>query len=160
MTMFDALVFIKPAVLVFWGLWLALAAFNSRVDPGTNRTLVGNMLTMADLKEGEPLGQGLLLRAIHRPGLAARMLQVIAAVQFAIALGLGVSGVNLVLSHDPVHAVALASWALAAFGALWCFFLIGGLWFGYWIKTPQVQQVHFTLLLATLLTLLVVRLPS
>lgn len=160
MTMFDALVLIKPAALVFWGVWLALAAFNSSVDPGTNRTLMGNMLAMADLKEGEPLGQGLLPRAVRRPDLAARMLQVIVVVQMAIALSLVASGVNLALSHDPAHAIALASWALAAFGALWCFFLIGGLWFGYWIKTPQVQQVHFTLLLATLLTLLVVRLPS
>lgn len=152
----EPIVLTQSACLVFWGLWLALAAFNSCVDSATNRTLLGNLISMAAIKPGEALGQGLLSRAVRDPRSSRVLLRWIVAVQLVIALAMVAAGGNLWASGGDPPSVRVAGYALLAFGSLWSCFLLGGLWFGYWIKTPQIQQVHFTLLLASLLTFLVI----
>lgn len=152
----EPIVLTQAACMVFWGLWLALAAFNSCVDSATNRTLLANMISMAEIKPGEALGQGLLSRAVRDPGTSSVMLKSIIVAQLLIALAMATAGGNFWVSGGDPASVRIAGYALLAFGSLWAFFLLGGLWFGYWIKTPQVQQVHFTLLLGSLLTFIVI----
>lgn len=36
--------------------------------------------------------------------------------------------------------------------ALWLAFMVGGFWFGYWIKQGPIQQVHTTLLIISILS--------
>ena len=156
----DVTVLAKAAMLAFWGAWLGLAAFNNVKDPGTNRHLLGAMLSMAEIKAGEPLGQGLRGRAVPLAGDPGRLLLFIAVLQCLIAMALLASGFQVLVTGGGAPAILMASWAVLTFGALWACFLVGGLWFGYWIKTPQIQQVHFTLLLASVLTFLLLHQKS
>ncbi|CAD0215726.1 hypothetical protein AGRHK599_LOCUS3981 [Rhizobium rhizogenes] len=36
--------------------------------------------------------------------------------------------------------------------ALWLAFMVGGFWFGYWIKQGAIHQVHMTLLIISILS--------
>ncbi|MBO0128956.1 hypothetical protein [Agrobacterium sp. OT33] len=43
--------------------------------------------------------------------------------------------------------------ALSGFMALWLAFMVGGFWFGYWIKQGAIHQVHMTLLIISILSI-------
>lgn len=148
----------KGGLLLFWGLWLALAAAGHFLDVRTNRHLLGEVMRMTQLKEDPLLGKGLIGRAWTAPGAPAALLVLIALYQyFVVALLLRAAWLWLG-GGDPVAATVAADQALLAFGAIWCFFLIGGLWFGYWIKMQMLQQVHMNMALLTLGSLILIHL--
>ncbi|GAA1072292.1 DUF2165 family protein [Nocardiopsis metallicus] len=60
---------------------------------------------------------------------------------------------------DGTRATLLGNLALSALARLALMFLVGGLWFGYWITFGPAQQVHFTLLLVAVGGLVLVNLP-
>lgn len=150
----------QGALLLFWGVWLALAAAGHLLDGNTNRHLLGEMMRMTQLRQEPVLGKGLLPRAWmaeHAPRVA---LYAIALYQFGVVALLLRAGVLWFTAADAQVALAAADLALAAFGAIWCFFLLGGLWFGYWIKTPLLQQVHLNLALLSIASFVFVHLRS
>lgn len=146
----------QGALLVFWGLWLALAALGHVLDGGTNRHLLAEMMRMTQLQQDPLLGKGLLHRAWPGESAPRVALYVIALVQFCIVALLLRAGWLWLTGADPQRALAAADLALSAFGAIWCFFLLGGLWFGYWIKTPLLQLVHLNLAALSLASLVFV----
>jgi predicted small integral membrane protein len=154
----------RAAVVSGLAAWLSLAVFNNIRDPGTNIHLLETMMRMGLIEEDPSVGRGLLPRAVRNKAAARVVLTAVILVQVIICallwyaayyLGQAVAG-----GGQLSQATAVATIALTAFAALWFAFLIGGLWFGYWIKTPQVQQVHFTLLTIALLAMLLVNLPA
>lgn len=146
--------FIKAALLVYWGLWLALAAAGHILDAKTNRHLLGEMMRMTQLKEDPTLGKGLIGRAWDAPVAPKLALGLIALYQFFVVTLLLRAGWLWFAGGDIVTATIAADQALLAFGGVWCFFLIGGLWFGYWIKMPALQQVHMSMAMLTIATLI------
>ena len=143
--------------------WLSLAVFNNIVDRETNVTLLHRMLSMSLLDEDPDLGNGLARRALKRKGTAGSLLNCVIIVQVLIS-ALMIAGAVMfafgVLDGSTAaynSAVTVSTLGLTAFGSLWFFFLCGGLYFGYWMKMPQVQQVHFTLVIITLLSLVFLR---
>jgi len=154
-----------PRALLFTGLglWLLIAVLNNIIDRGTNVFLLGIMFSMRLLKEDPQMGNGLKHRAIDDTRFHAVALTVIVAIQFVVVAALLFAGLNYLLSwtgaplSDPR---GTGNAAAMAFGALWLFFMSGGLWFGYWMKQVQVQQVHMTLLLFTFGLVVIVNLPG
>jgi predicted small integral membrane protein len=142
--------------------WLSLAVVNNICDGGTNITLLGRMMRMTELKCDCELGIGLRHRAIGDFSTFPRVaLTLVIIIQVAIAMALWAGFVYLALAlagGDAQRAIDVASLAITAFAGLWFAFLIGGLWFGYWIKMPQVQQVHLTLLMISTATLVLLHL--
>lgn len=151
-----------PALLVLTGLaaWLTLAVCNNMRDPGTNHHLLGLMIRMDLIKEDPMLGNGLEHRALLAAALPQLLLRIVVAGQILVAGLLWLSAAALaahaLADFDRTTTVAVANVALSAFAGLWLVFLCGGLWFGYWINIPQVQQVHFTLLMIAMLAFVLI----
>lgn len=143
--------------------WMSLAVFNNIVDRETNVTLLHRMLSMSLLDEDPDLGNGLAKRAIKRKQTARLLLNSVIFVQIIISALMIAGAVMFAIgaldgsASAYLLAVKVATFGLTAFGSLWFFFLCGGLYFGYWMKMPQVQQVHFTLVIITILSLIFLR---
>jgi predicted small integral membrane protein len=159
-----ALALARTVLLGGLAAWLTLAAANNIRDSGTNIHLLGTMMRMSLIEEDPAVGRGLLGRAVRSEGAPRFLLAAVIVVQVIVCVllwwGTLLLGQVAAAGGDRDQARAVATLALTAFAALWFVFLIGGLWFGYWIKTPQVQQVHFTLLIVAILALLLVNLPA
>lgn len=159
------LVFNLTPLLFLLGLstWMSLAVYNNIVDRQTNVTLLHRMISMELLKTDPDLGNGLAGRAIENRTVAAHMLTAVVSVQILIIFCMWSGSIAYLLGVFEIAGVtlgagvALASLGIGSFAALWFFFLCGGLYFGYWIKMPQVQQVHLTLLMISILTLILLR---
>ncbi|MFV0643302.1 MAG: DUF2165 family protein, partial [Sphingomonadaceae bacterium] len=86
-------------------------------------------------------------------------LWLIVAVQAAIAIYLWRAAIACATAalcgaqsfSEPVRGRAVS--ALTCFMMLWLCFMIGGFWFGYWIKQGAIQQVHMTLLIISVLSI-------
>ncbi|MBZ0139944.1 MAG: DUF2165 domain-containing protein [Pseudorhodoplanes sp.] len=155
-----------PIVVLLFALaaWLSFAVLNNIRDPNTNRYLLGQMFTMQLLAEDPDMGKGLLKRSIESRRFPAVALGAVVAVQLILAAALwiaaGCMGFAWLGWLETEIAVAVANLAIAGFTALWSFFLCGGMWFGYWMKMWQVQQVHLALFIIGLLAFLLVQAAS
>ncbi|MFT6914701.1 MAG: putative small integral membrane protein [Motiliproteus sp.] len=154
-----------PEVLIVTGLalWMSIAWFNNLTDQGTNIIHLENMLSMKLLQDTQ-FAQGLIWRAWPE-GWSPLVLQVILVVQAVVALSLWRAAISYIrcLSSRSTSAATprrLANYALSLFGGLWLMFLCGGLWFGYWMRQGPIQNVHMTLVLITLATLIFINLPD
>jgi len=144
-------IWVKTAILAGLALWLTVAVFNNITDFATNDHLLGLMLSMELVRADETLGNGLEWRAWGR-GAATAVLVVVIAVQVAVSALLWRGAVRFAeagrsgAAAAEARAIRAANQALGAFMGLWFWFMIGGLWFGYWMKQGPVQMVHMTLL--------------
>jgi predicted small integral membrane protein len=152
------LVHLKVLYLGLYGLWLAVAAFNNIMDFSTNRHLLSNVLSMRELKDDPVLGKGLVGRAIEGDVVPGLVLRVVIAVQIIIVLLMARGVWHLALS-DRATGIGAANLSFAALFGLWFWFLIGGLWHGYWMKMPQVQQVHLAMIMLTLGGVILINMP-
>ena len=156
---------IKAAIAIGLAVWLTIAALNNVIDRMTNRYLLRSMLSMALLTDETTMGVELKTRAIHKKDFEKYLLWVVVLVQIMIALCLWVGGSSFIgyLLHmmTSTHiAMVFSDIGLLGFICLWLFFLCGGLWFGYWIKMPQVQQVHMMLLIIGFLAIIIMNKPD
>lgn len=162
----DGLLVAKGFFVLSLGSWLLLAAFNNIVDQTTNVTLLNRMLRMEGLLKDHELGLGLRPRLMKSSLLANGLIKCISSVQFLVAfflIGTGLVFLSLAMGSAvmPEHlATTMATLALLCFASIWAFFLIGGLWFGYWIKMGNIQMTHFTLLILSLLSVILVNLGN
>lgn len=154
--------FSRTVLLAGLATWLTIAVFNNITDSGTNRVLLGHMLSMDLLRADPSLGAGLIWRAWPVTRITALLDSVIAA-QLMVAGALW-SAVVLFAGaawHADIQrfirARGRAIVALSGFLLLWIWFACGGLWFGYWIKQGAVQSVHMTLILIAMSALLYVQ---
>lgn len=139
--------------------WLCLAVFNNIVDFSTNRHLLSNVTSMRELKADPNLGNGIIGRAVEDDRYPAAILSIVIVVQIMIALLLWRGAWHLAFASDSAFAVGAANLGLGAFVTLWFWFLIGGLYHGYWMKMPQVQQVHLTLVVISIGSIILVNMP-
>jgi len=147
----------KGMVLFGTGSWMLMAACNNLLDAKTNVILLTRMMSMEEIRLDGKMGQGLLYRSIQSSLFVFPMLRTIAAMQLVIGLSLLVSSV--LIMNIPFYFIEISESIVAIVVNLsilsltlhWFVFLIGGLWFGYWIKMGQVQMVHFTMLILSIL---------
>jgi len=155
----------KTILLAGLAMWISIAVLNNMTDMATNIFHLNNMFTMSLLKNQDMFAQGLKWRAIP-VGIAPTALYIIIAVQLIVSSALWVAAwkyLQILMSKSSTvgHTDrASANLALSLFGGLWLTFLCGGLWFGYWMKQGAIQNVHFTLLLVTICSLIFINLPE
>ncbi|MGL4439028.1 MAG: DUF2165 family protein [Bosea sp. (in: a-proteobacteria)] len=153
------LIHLKALIVAGLAAWLSLAVTNNILDFGTNRFLLSKTTTMQELKDDANLGRGLIGRAVEGLGYPGIILRIVIVLQIAISLLLWRGAVHLAMTTDYRFAIGAANLGLAAFLLLWFWFLIGGLYYAYWMKMLPVQQVHFTLVIITLGAMILVNMP-
>lgn len=153
------LVHLNILLIAGLSLWLTLAIINNILDFATNRHLLSEVTSMRELKHDNLLGKGLVARAIGSETYPAWLLRVVIATQIIAACLLWRGLAYLLGAETLTAAVPAVNLGLAAFLAIWLWFLIGGLYHGYWIKMPQVQQVHLALVIISIGAMILVNLP-
>lgn len=149
-------------IICGYGLWFSLAVFNNITDFQTNRFLIGKMIGMEEIKDDPNLGNQIQWRALHGKHWATIIFSGVVLYQVLAAFKLILVGIALVeitmtgntLSNEILQQVNIA---LLMMLILWFGFLTGGLWFGYWMKMPQVQVVHILLVLITIMCLILTK---
>ncbi len=153
----------KCLFLLGMTLWFTLVMINNMTDPGTNLHLIGQMMRMDLLKEDPHMGNGIEWRAVKSPAIHKTVLVFVILVQLLAVILLwkavfefARASVGPVAPSAVHHAVLSADIGLGVLLAKMIWFWCGGMWYGYWIKTPQVQQVHMTLLVMLMLEFLII----
>lgn len=156
----------KALFLSGLSLWFTLAIINNLTDPETNIHLIGQMMRMDLIKEDPIMGNRLQWRAVnsslvHKMAFSCVVLAQIVTVILLWRASIAFFGIAAGLTNatDLARAIYLGNLGLGAFAAIWICFWTGGLWFGYWMKTPQIQQVHMMLLIMSMCGFLFVNLP-
>ncbi len=154
----DTALFASASLFMGLGLWLLLAATNNFMDKNTNTILLNRMYSMIDIKNDSDLGVKLLSRSISSLRFVKIVLNCGVIIEYLISLALIVSSILVaslafgieILPKTTV--IMIASLSLTAYMMFWFAFLISGLWFAYWIKLGEVQLVHFTLLILSIIS--------
>lgn len=157
----TGILLLQTLLLTWVAAWLTLVVTNNITDFGTNRSLIGAMLSMEELIADDVLGNGIEWRAMSADLAVPALIGVIAYQLVAAALlwrG-AVFAFRALLRREPalpLPAVRAANLGLTAFAGLFFVFLCGGMWFGYWMKMGPVQQVHFTCLIIAVIAAILV----
>lgn len=158
----DAYLFVifKGVVVLGFAVWTAVAALNNIVGFRSAVAAIAATMAMAPLKEAPPINSPLSSRALAASQWSVSALVVITAVQIFAAVALGIGGALLISGQSQGETFSLAtSWALIGFTlltGLWFAMMIGGLWFGYWIRQESLQLTHIALLALTIFGALVI----
>lgn len=152
---------IITTILFSYTIWFLLAVLNNIVDFETNLFLIKKMMSMKEIIDDNNIGKKIQKRAIANPKYPPIVLKTVIFYQLLV-------GIKLIECCTLVIAVYFSGGsidknilidiniAFLMLLTLWFGFLIGGLWFGYWLKMPQVQAVHMTLILITLVCILII----
>lgn len=166
MNYISSVLALKTLFLSGLSLWFTLAIVNNLTDPGTNIHLIGQMMGMNLLKDDPNMGKGLQWRAVssrsvHKMVFSCVVLAQIITVILLWKASMAFLGIALDFTNalPLVRANYLGNLGLGAFASIWICFWVGGMWFGYWMKTPQIQQVHMMLLIMSMCGFLLVNLP-
>ena len=152
---------IISVVFCAYGMWFTLAVFNNIADFQTNRLLIAKMMSMEEIKSDPYMGNNLQWRALDDMRWSLVVFILVISYQAFIMLQFFTVGFDLFrdlfsgASISPELIVSVSMTFLMT-TVLWFFFLIGGLWFGYWIKMPQLQIAHILLVILTLFCLTIV----
>jgi predicted small integral membrane protein len=153
-----SLLMAKAISLYGLALYMSIAVINNTLDKGTNYYLLKQMLNMHHLKDDPYLGKGLLHRAISSDRFIKYLLTFIVICQGVICILFWFSATEFLMASCSENyflmAKSIATYTLSAFMGLWFFFWCGGFWFGYWIKTPQIQEVHMKLIIISILEII------
>ncbi|ODP33459.1 hypothetical protein A9762_19065 [Pandoraea sp. ISTKB] len=157
---FDAFVIFKLVLVAGLTLWSAIAALNNVVAFSASAGAIGATLIMAPLRAPPAIDLPLLRRALRAKGWSVLALSIVIALQIAATVCLGWGGIQLAgaIGHGATAtAIAWATLGLSALSAAWLMMMIGGLWFGYWIRQEGLQLTHMMLLTLTIAAAAVLR---
>ncbi|KAB8030727.1 DUF2165 family protein [Fluviispira multicolorata] len=148
---------------VYFGIscWIFIIFLNNLKDKSTNYNILFNMFSMSEIKNDRSISQALTKRSIHSKSFAKRALLLITLYQFLTSIFMLTSALfflfSISISNEYILlAIKSMNISLLLFTSMWIFFICGGLYFGYWIKTPQYQQMHFNLLKVSILIFLLI----
>ncbi|WP_186647837.1 DUF2165 family protein [Fluviispira vulneris] len=148
---------------VFFGMscWIFLIFLNNLKDKSTNFNILHNMFTMREIKNDKNTSQALTKRSINSESFAKKTLVFVTLYQFITSIFMIISALfyllTILINYEyATLAIQFMNFSLVLFVAMWIFFICGGLYFGYWIKTPQYQQMHFNLLKVSILIFLLI----
>lgn len=135
-----------------FAVWSLVAASNNIVGFKSSVTAIFCTMSMAPLREREPIQTAFDDRAVRTSALPVLAVLFILLLQAGAAgllatAALGFSSPDLV----PATPVLFAQWGFSLLATAWFAMLIGGIWFAYWIRQDVLQLTHLALLIATLL---------
>lgn len=157
---FVAWAIFKAILALGFALWTMVAALNNITGFRGAAAAISCTMGMALLNDPPVIVSPITRRALTSSRLAAVALVLILVVQIAAALLLGLGGALLLAdalgAGPPLWGVAAALAGFALLASLWFMMMIGGLWFGYWIRQEGLQLTHLTLLAVTMIAAAVI----
>ena len=112
---------------------------------------IGATMSMAPLAQPPAISLPLLGRAMTSPSLHRLALSIIVLIQAAAALTAWVGCYELVLGAGLEASLPWLNLALSATLGFLLAMLLGGIWFGYWIRQEGLQLTHLLLMVWVLL---------
>jgi len=148
----------KFVLLAGLAAWFSLVAFNNLVAFRNGVFAIGQLMRMAALDQAPAIQTPLQRRRVesagwHRAVLALVLIAEVASAALLWAAAIGYAGA----SAEPA---VLATLALAAFMATGFLMLLGGSWFGYYIRQDNVQLAHLVLIGLACAAMVVVNLSA
>ncbi|KAF1032019.1 MAG: hypothetical protein GAK37_00610 [Pseudomonas sp.] len=139
--------------------WLTLAVLNNGQAFRSSVGAVGATMAMEPLRQSPAIDSPLLTRAIRSRGLHTLALLVVLALQVAAALAAWTGTYQLTFGAGLGAARPWINLALGGFSAFIFAMLLGGLWFGYWIRQEALQLTHLVLLAWAIAAFVLFNLP-
>ncbi|VCE55426.1 Predicted small integral membrane protein (DUF2165) [Burkholderia pseudomallei] len=126
--------------------WATIVTINNVQTFAATTSTVGRTMSMALLRQDPPVDTPLLCRATASRALHRVALAIVVLLQAFTAIAMW-GGVRLLLATAPPHAAALPWLDAGATGFAACalVLLLGGLWYGYWIRQEGLQLTHIAL---------------
>ncbi|KMJ43974.1 membrane protein [Xenorhabdus khoisanae] len=128
--------------------WATIAMINNGRSFTMTAGTVGRMMSMELLKQEPPVNTPLLSRATTSRVIHRAALTVIVVLQILTAISMWISGYLLLMktaSHPETLLwlnVGIICFATCAF-----ILLLGGLWYGYWIRQEGLQITHIAIVI-------------
>lgn len=126
-------------------LWLSIAVLNNWQAFRSSVGAVGATMAMEPLRQNPAIEIPLLTRAVRSARLHQLALLVVLALQVVAALAAWTGSYQLILGDGLLAARPWLNLALSGFSAFVFAMLLGGLWFGYWIRQEGLQLTHLVL---------------
>ncbi|CAI8888855.1 MULTISPECIES: DUF2165 family protein [Pseudomonas] len=136
-------------------LWLCIAVLNNLQAFRASLGAVGATMAMAPLRQAPTIDFPLLSRALHSTAAHRIALVVVLVLQVAAAATALIGSYALLIGAGLEAARPWLNLALSAFLGFTFAMLLGGLWFGYWIRQEGLQLTHLVLVLWALLAFVV-----
>jgi len=156
--MATAALILAQAVIVFgFALWATIATVNNVRDFKGSAFVIGATISMSLLDEHPMVSTPLKSRRIKNPAWSRLAVVLIAAIQLCIATLLWTSTAIFVVG-EPESARVLATLGFAGLIGLCFIFLLGGMWFAYWIRQDVLQLTHIGLLASALVAVMMMQL--
>lgn len=143
------LVISKAILLAALGSWLAIALRNNLLGFSRSVTAIGDLMAMRSFDQEPVVSTPLTRKRVTSHAWHTAVLSFILVSEAATALLLlGAAGLyaGTLMGLEVAAAKAAGDTALAAFLALGSVMLIGGTWFGYYVKQAIVQLTHLLML--------------
>lgn len=134
-----------------FSLWLSIALINNLHAFASSAGAVGATMSMAPLRQPPEIDIPLRVRALPSPALHRLALSVVILLQVVAVLTAWVGCYHVLAGAGPEVARAWLNLALSAALAFLFAMLLGGLWFGYWIRQEGLQLTHLVLIVWVLL---------
>ncbi|WP_152224266.1 DUF2165 family protein [Pseudomonas sp. SCB32] len=151
----TSLMIFQSTCFLGFSLWLSIALINNLHAFASSTKAVGATLSMAPLALPPAIDSPLRIRAVSSPALHRLALTIIVLIQAVAVLAAWMGCYGLLLGDGLEAARPWLNLALsAALGFLFAM-LLGGLWFGYWIRQEGLQLTHLALVVWTLLDFVV-----
>lgn len=141
-----------------FSLWLSIALINNLHAFNSSVAAVGATMAMTPLRQPPSIDFPLLARALFSPALHRLALIVVVLLQALAVLAAWTGCYTLLLGSGLESARPWLNLALCAALAFLFAMLLGGLWFGYWIRQEGLQLTHLVLVVWVLLNFLVLNL--
>ncbi|MCE5983641.1 MULTISPECIES: DUF2165 family protein [Pseudomonas] len=136
-------------------LWLGIAVLNNLQAFRASLGAVGATMAMAPLRQAPAIDIPLLSRALHATAAHRIALLVVLVLQVVAAVAALIGTYVLLIGTGLEPARPWLNLALSAFLGFSFAMLLGGLWFGYWIRQEGLQLTHLVLVLWALLAFVV-----
>jgi len=141
-----------------FSLWLSIALINNLQAFSSSVAAVGATMAMAPLRQPPAIDFPLLARALTSPALHRLAMTVVVLLQALAVLAAWAGCYELLLGAGLDAARPWLNLALSAALAFLFAMLLGGLWFGYWIRQEGLQLTHLVLVIWVLLNFLILNL--
>jgi len=132
-------------------LWLSISLINNLHAFASSSGAIGVTMSMAPLTQPPAINLPLLRRAITTPSIHRLALSIIVLIQAAAVITVWVGCYELLLGAGLEVALPWLNLALSATLVFLLAMLLGGIWFGYWIRQEGLQLTHLLLMVWILL---------
>lgn len=132
-------------------LWLTISLINNLHAFASSTGAIGATMSMAPLAQHPAINLPLLARAVTSHSIHRLALSIIVLIQAAAVLTAWLGCYELLLGAGLELALPWLNLALSATLGFLLAMLLGGIWFGYWIRQEGLQLTHLLLMVWVLL---------